>query len=291
MKPVLKRWLLGLSGLFILFISAFAISLGDAYGMTPFFLFPSTTDGRIQQVFWYFMILIMSTLGVVVGMLIASLVVRSYVKSSKIQSSIQLLGFAKYNENTKVLISHFISRIVFGVLFCVNIWVMLFDYNVFELWVKPEYLSQMYQGETMLNFPMVPWYWVPTTLVAILFSIAFVILDSGLVMVKKVPEHPDFSDTERVGNLFWNIVKGYAGISGILSFIQLILTPLGREGSLVSYPFMALVGVFYVITTIDLLKTWGCKRIFEAVKKEIPPEIIGLDYKRTPINDSKQLFE
>jgi hypothetical protein len=149
----------------------------------------------------------------------------------------------------------------------------------------------MYNPDTgaMFNFPMVPWYWLTITVTSFVFSICFVILDSGLVFIKKIPEHPEFSDTERVGDLFWNMIKGYAGVSVILNFILLIITPMGKEASLILYPMLALLYLVFVIASMELLGKWGRRLVFNAVKKERNTVIIALDYKITEISQPEEL--
>ncbi len=110
------------------------------------------------------------------------------------------------------------------------------------------------------------------------------------VLAVPEPEHPDFSDTERVGNILWSIVKGYAGIVVVLNFVSLISTPLGMEGSLVLYPMLAACYVFFIVTTIDLFKPWGQKLSFNAVKASRNPEIIAMEYKTSPVADRKDLY-
>jgi hypothetical protein len=115
-------------------------------------------------------------------------------------------------------------------------------------------------------------------------------MDSGLVSVKKLSGQSEFSDTERVGDKLFSIVKGYAGISVILSFIVLIQSPRGNEGSLILFPIFALCFVLHVIVAIDVFRNIGKKWIFKASKRYYEPQMIKLSFDKTEISDFKNLL-
>jgi len=291
MNNTMRRWIRAL--LFTLVITIFSeiFNMFDEYASRPYYIFPSVDSGYLQHAFWSFLPLITGFCMIPLGYLLGSFIIRFYIKLTKSNSMIQNIGFARIKEDSQIIKKKYLNRILFGILLCVNLWVLFFQYDIFKLTIKPEYHNDMYNANTgaMLNFPMVAWYWLPITITSLVFSICFVILDSGLVFIKKIPEHPEFSDTQRVGDLFWNMIKGYAGVSVILNFILLIITPMGKEASLVLYPFIAFLYLVFVIASMDLLGKWGRNLIFNVVKKERNPIIITLEYKTTEINQSEEL--
>lgn len=292
MKPELKRWIISLLIPILVVIFTAIGNMIDMYGNTTWYIWPPFLEGSMQQLFWTIIPILVGFCLIPIGNLLAALFISIYVKSAQKNPSIQKIGFAKFKDSPKLMRKRFLVRLIFMVLLCVNIWVLFFQYGVFKLMVNPIYYDRMYdQLGTMLNFPMVPWYWIPIAVSSIVFTIAFVILDSGLVFVKKIPEHPEFSDTERVGDLFWNLIKGYAGISVIINFITLLSSPFGREGSLVIYPLLAATYLVFIIFSIDLFKNWGRRMIFNAVKKVFKTEIIALDFKITELNNPEELSE
>jgi hypothetical protein len=292
MQAVLKRWFYAL-----IFESVFTLMLiisnyADDFNQTAKYIFPTGVDGYTQQTFFILLQFFMPFVMVPIGTLLSPLFVRLYLSISKRVKSIEMVGYARYEESKREVRYHYVTRVIFGALLCVNIWVILLQSNAFSFWVTPTSRGAMFnEAGTMFNFPMVPWYWFPLAITGLLFSICILILDSGLVFVKKIREHAQFSDTERVGSLLWNIVKGYAGVSVIINFSIWMLTPYGREASMLTYPFMTAAQIVFTIATIDLMRNWGRHLIFNAVKKNRPPEIIALDYKRTPIQDLKELYE
>ncbi len=292
MKPVLKRWILAFLVEITILISTTVGNAIDALkGSFPaYFTFP-LLDGVWQSLVWYALAIVIVLALVPIGYVLGSMFIRIFVKLAKPGKKIQFIGFARIQLSPIVQWKQILTRVFFGVLLSVNFWILLFQYNMFPFWIKPEYYDRMYSvNGSMLNFPMIPWYWLPNAITCFLLTICFMILDSGLVYVKKVPEHPDFSDTERVGNILWSIVKGYAGIVVVLNFVSLISTPLGMEGSLVLYPMLAACYVFFIVTTIDLFKPWGQKLSFNAVKASRNPEIIAMEYKTSPVADRKDLY-
>lgn len=160
-----------------------------------------------------------------------------------------------------------------------------------KFFLSEEGKEKMYVKDTgqMLNFPMVIWYWLPVFIASIVIAMCAVIQDSGLVSITKLSGQSEFADTERVGDRFFAIVKGYAGIAVIINFYLLLTTPLGQEGSLVIYPILALVLMGHAIVAIDMFRNVGIKWIHKAVRSSYPPQLIELSYNKIDI-DPKELI-
>ncbi|MBD3340180.1 MAG: hypothetical protein GF353_13795 [Candidatus Lokiarchaeota archaeon] len=125
----------------------------------------------------------------------------------------------------------------------------------------------MYDSDGRIyNFVFIPWYWLPIFVTTLLFAMCAAIQDSGLVTIRKLYGQSEFADTERVGDRIFAVVKGYAGVSVIINFYFLITTPLGREGSLVIYPLLAVIFMIPFIIAIDLFRNIGIMWIHKAVK-------------------------
>ena len=164
--------------------------------------------------------------------------------------------------------------------------------TLMRLWLTPDGLSNMEGTEGQyLNFVFVPWYWVPIFITALVFALCSAIMDAGLVSVKQLSGQSEFSDTERVGDKIFSIVKGYAGISVIMSFIVLIQSPRGNEGSLVLFPIFALCFILHIIVAIDVFRNIGKKWVFKAAKKYYDPQMIKLSFEKTEISDFKDLVD
>lgn len=222
----------------------------------------------------------------------AYIIVILFCKVSKLSKRIEFVGYASIDRTPKYLKKRYIIQIIFAVLLCVNIWIVLVsNENIMKFWLTEEGIETMEGSEGQYyNFVFVPWYWIPAFITSLVFAMSIVIVDSGLVLVRKLHGQTDFSDTERVGDKMFSIIKGYAGISVILSFIQLIQSPRGNEASLVLYPLLALIIILPFIFAIDLFRGFGIKLIFSAVKSYYTPQLIKISFEKTEISGYKEIL-
>ncbi len=256
------------------------------------YIIPFGKNGADQQLFFWGLMLLLPYLAIFLGFGLSYGIVWLYMRYTKFSKRIEFVGFSKIINADLMSKRRYLIQMIFGLLLCMNIWIYLLGSGFFDFWVAEEYKSWMYTEDgAMLNFPMVPWYWVPMFITTFVFAACSAITDSGLVTVKKLPEHKEFSDTERVGDKIFTIVKGYAGISVIIGFIGILQTPLGKELSLVVYPINVLYFLFPVILAIDILKDFGRRVVFKAVKTQYEPQLIALSSEKKPITNRKEIYE
>ncbi len=239
-----------------------------------------------------FMALFLPYLAIFLGYGLAYLVVRIYCKLTTFSKRTEFVGYARIDRSGKYLRKRYLIQLIFATLLCINIWIFLVSSTeIMQLFLSKKGIELMYDKITgqMFNFPMVPWYWAPLFITSLVFALCAVIQDSGLVTIKKLSGHSEFADTERVGDKLFGIVKGYAGITVIINFYMLIITPLGKEGSLVIYPVLALILMIHLIIAIDMFRNVGIKWIHKAVKSSYPPQLIELSFTKTDI-DTKDLL-
>nr|MDO8109892.1 hypothetical protein [Candidatus Sigynarchaeota archaeon] len=292
MKPILKRWLASLTlcvGVF--YIANILSCLLDPWNDPLFYIFPQAATGGLQELFFLGVMFVIPFFMIPLGHGISALIVIIYLRIAQSSKKIVFLGFARIAQDSSIIKKRYWNQVLYGVLLCINIWVLLFQTDAFFFWIRQDAVIRMFNDNgTMLMFPMIPWFWFPLAISVLILTTCFSILDSGLVCIKKIPEHPQFSDTERVGNIFWNIIKGYAGISVIASFALLLFTPYGREASLITFPVYMALNVFFYMATEELTQNWGRKIIFTIVKRNRDPEIIELNYEKKAVDDFNQLF-
>ncbi len=294
-KPKKTKKIILLLGLYISILSLFIIgSILDVFNAKSFYIFPPTENGYLQQIFFYGMMIIIPNIAILIGFAAGLLFIRIYLWMTKRMKSIQMIGFARFDETRSFVRRRYITQVLFGTLLCMNIWIILLQTYSFEFWIKDEYKYLIYDRSSgsMMNFPMIPWYWLPLSVTTLVMAFTFIILDSGLISIKRIRGFPKFGDTERVGNLIWNVMKGYAGISVVINFTIIITsTNLGKEASLTTYPIYTAFILITLFLTMDLYRNWTRKLVFNLVKRSTTPEIINLNYQKTPITTYKEFSQ
>ena len=288
-KLILWLALVGVQ-VFVCFITYF-VGQFDSYNKYKLYVLPFGETATDQQLFFFILAMTLPYLAIIIGFGLSYIVVIIYMRLIKLNKRFEFIGFSKVIQSEKLPKRRYLIHIIFGVLLSLNIWMIILGSDYLGIWVAEEYKDIMYDESGKLNnFPMVPWYWVPIFITTLMFALCSAIIDSGLVTVKKIPEHKMFSDTERVGDKIFGIVKGYAGISVILSFILILQTPLGREMSLVLYPILILIFLFPMIIAIDLLKDIGRRLIYKAIKSKYEPQLISLTFEKIKLTDRNEIY-
>ncbi len=291
-KKVLKFYLIGL------IISATAVivpminNFSDDYMKFKLYTLPFGETSATQAAFFYLLALFAPFLAIFIGYGLAYVVILVYCRFTKFSKRIEFVGYANIDRSGKYLKRRYLIQLLFGTLLCANIWIIIMtDPDLLSYWLSDLGKSLMYDSDTgrIFNFPMISWYWVPIFITTLVFAMCAVIQDSGIVSVKKLSGQSDFSDTERVGDKMFGIVKGYAGIAVIFSFISLLQSPMGQEGSLVLYPLLAALMILHFIIAIDLFRGVGRKWIFKAVKRYYDPQMIKLSFEKSDIADFNDL--
>jgi hypothetical protein len=291
MKPVQKRiiWSIALYvGVF--FLPNLIAHYLDTWNRPLFYTFPPFATGADQEAFFMGIMFLLPLLMIPLGVLLSSLFISLYLRLYKHSKKIQFIGFARIQPGAAATRKRYLNQMIFGVLLCINVWVLLFQTGAFSFWVLPG--REMIDPDTgrMFTFPMEPWWWLPISVTVLVISVAYCILDSGLVYVKRIVEHPQFSDTERVGSQLWNLIKGYAGISVVVSFISLLFAEYGQDAANFTFPVYMALALFFYMAILEWLADWGRRFLFKTVQQQKVPEIIDLSYTTTPITTFDQLL-
>ena len=252
---------------------------------------PFIENSAHVQLIFMIIALLVPYAAIFVGYFLASIFVRFYCRFTKFSKRIEFVGYARLERPKGYVRRRYLIQIIFGVFLSINIWIALVSSEtIMSLLLSDTGKSTMFDEDSrMYHFPMALWYWLPAFIMALLFAMCAVIQDSGLVSMRKLSGQSEFVDTERVGDLLFGLVKGYAGFSVIINFYLLLATPLGLEASLTLYPFLAMMLTVHIIVAIDLFRNIGIKWIHKAVKKSYTPQLIDLNYSKTDI-DPKELL-
>ncbi len=292
-KKKVLVWCIGIAIQLLIVVVLYIGNLADRYtGHYKLYIFPNFPIAAEQQLFFMGLAVLLPYLAIFLGFGLSYIIVLLYMRLTKLSKRIEFVGFSKVINADLISKRRYIIQLVFGVILCLNVWIYILGSDFFDFWVADKYKDMMYDPDGRLyNFPMIPWYWVPLFITTLVFAACSAITDSGLVTIKKLPEHKEFSDTERVGDKIFTIVKGYAGISVVIGFIGILQTPMGKEGSLVLYPLLAFLLLFPMIVAIDILKDIGRRIVYKAVKTEYEPQLISLSSEKKPITDRKEIYQ
>jgi len=288
-KKILKYYFIGLV-LTILsaLLPAIIMDLTSENMQNRLYILPFGATGGQQAIIFQIMAILLPIPTIFIGYGLAYLVVGLYSRLTKFSKRITFVGYARIDRSGPYLRRRYLLHLIFGALLATNIWVVIVSNpTLMEFWMSADGLAVKYHGSssTYQQFAYTPWYWAPLVLVVLIFAMCAVIQDTGLVSVKKLSGQSTFEDTERIGDKLFGIVKGYAGISVIISFVNLLLTPLGNELSLVFYPLQAMMYLLHLIIAIDLFREVGRKWIFKAVKHHYNPQLIEMSYTKKDITD------
>lgn len=293
-KKIFKYFLITFIALLsLVFILLFMRGGNDSHSVANFYTLPFGEINLEKYSFFFLLALISPIIAIFLGYLLAYIVVILFCKVSKLSKRIEFIGYAAIDRTPKYLRKRYIIQLIFAVLLSLNIWIILVNNeSIMQFWLNDSGLDSMEGSEGQYyNFVFIPWYWLPAFLTSLVFSMCIVIMDSGLVLVRQLRGQKDFSDTERVGDKMFSIVKGYAGISVILGFIELIQSPRGNEASLVLYPMLAFLFILPAILGIDAFRGFGIKLIFKAVKPYYLPQLIKLNFEKTEITKYQDLLK
>ena len=291
-KKVLKFYLIGLIFSALIVIIPAISNFSSEHMQSLVYTIPIGANGYQQSLFFYILAFLIPYVTIFIGYALAYIVVRIYTRFTKFSKRIEFVGYANTDRSGHYLRRRYIIHLIFASLLATNIWIMIVtNPGLMQFWLTDASIERMYATDgSMLNFTMIPWYWVPLVIVVPIFAMCAVIQDSGLVSVRKLSGQSEFADTERIGDKIFGIVKGYAGISVIFSFISLIQSPLGLEMSLVLYPLNAMTYLLHLIIAMDLFRDVGKKWIIKAVKHNYTPQIIEMSYIKKDIADTNELL-
>ncbi|MFX1339313.1 MAG: hypothetical protein ACFFDK_11945 [Promethearchaeota archaeon] len=289
-KAVLKYYIIGLVLIVVVLISFGISNMNDYYSKLDLYTLPfGDTAGQVEMTMMLVAILA-PYLALFIGYGLGALVVKIYCRFTKISKKIIFVGYAKLDRSGKYLRKRYLLQLLFATVLCINIWIYLVtNVELMTLFLSDEGKKRMFDSHTgqMFAFVMFIWYWVPLFIATLVFAMCAVIQDSGLVSIKKISGQSEFVDTERVGDLLFGFIKGYAGISVIINFYLLLTTPLGREGSLIIFPLLAAILMFHLIIAIDLFRSVGVKWVHKVVKGYYPPQLIELTFNKTDIDPNE----
>ena len=291
-KKLLKIYLIGLIISAIpVFIIPTITNISDATMQYNLYTIPFSEIGWQQAIFFNLIAFLVPYLMIFLGYVLAFIVVLIYTRLTKLSKRIEFVGYANTDRSGHYLRRRYIIQIFFATLLATNVWISLVtNPAVMVFFLTEEAQGIMYsESGAMYNFPMIALYWVPLVVVVPIIAMCAVMQDSGLVSIKKLSGQSEFADTERIGDKLFGLVKGYAGISVIISFFMLIQSPMGGELSLVLYPLLAMIMLLHLIIAIDLFRNMGRKLIFKAAKRVYPPQIIEMSYDKKDIADFKDL--
>ncbi len=290
-RMLFKRWIKTVIIAGIMIALNIGITFGDDAFIDRRYILPFGQTGYDEQ---YFFLLLTQTapyLALFLGFLLGVAVVKVILFFLKRNKNVEFVGFARADITHQKTWKAYLDRTLFSVLLSLNLWLMILNSVVLGFWIADPYKSSMYDGTgRLLYFVIAPWYWVCEFIAVLVFAMCAVILDSGLVAVFKRPEYRNYGDVTRVGTIVYNVVKGYLGITILISFLQTVTSPLGQEINIWTFPIVEMIFLLPFLVAMDLCKGFGRRRVVAAVKNSFPLQVLELDFKRVPVDTFEQIY-
>lgn len=239
-----------------------------------------------QRFFLNNMNLIGLLIGFLIGLFLTYILTYFYLLIMKKFFKVKTVGLAKKTSD-RMPLKTFISRVIIAALLTAS-FIFIFLENEFlaKFWWKDlddynYYLKHQSEGKYSEYFHL-PWQWIAITITIILLIPCWTILDSGLVLIKEIEQYDNFKETDRVGNYFYDFVKGYVGISIVITWIIMILT---LNVGLAVLPINTLVYFLPFVAALDLINGFSRKLVTSAASKVYELKLIDIEINKSDLKD------
>ncbi|MFX1277316.1 MAG: hypothetical protein ACFFAT_20025 [Promethearchaeota archaeon] len=236
-------------------------------------------DSRtVQEFFLGIMNPVGLLIGFIIGILLTYLLIYIYLLILKKFRNTKIVGFIRIKSDMMSL-KTFVSRVILAGFLTMSLLLVFVENEYFAtFWWKHldeynYYLQHESNGKYGEIFS-IPWQWIALTITMTLLIPCWIILDSGLVSVHEFKQYDNFKDTERVGDFYYNMVKGYVGISLFISWILMMLS--GNIGFIV-LPLNTFFYCIPFIAALDLMRNFTRKLVASAARKVYKLQLIDLE--------------
>lgn len=114
---------------------------------------------------------------------------------------------------------------------------------------------------------LLPWLWLVLAITIALMVAIWSILDSGLISIKNINQFYKLKRVEQAGKLYDRIIKGYVGVSLLISWILWIMK---LNTGIAVLPINTVVIILFFIIILEYFKPLSNKLIQNATKKVFP---------------------
>ena len=216
------------------------------------------------------------------GLILAYFIILIYLRFISFSHKIKIMkrlvkpnnfefGYAKIEPSLTPIITILIRALFMG-FFTMSILVVFVENNALSSfwWINSgDYQTVIinqafgiYSEEILL-----PWLWISVMITFTLSIACWVILDLGLIVARKKSRHLNYKSVRKVGDIIYKAIKGYVGISIILSWILFIFR---INIGIAVFPGNVFFFSILILFILDWFKPFSNKFITRAIRKNYP---------------------
>lgn len=246
------------------------------------YVFPPSNSFLVQKFILNCLVLIGLIIGVLLGLILAYFIILIYLRFISFSHKIKIMkrlvkpnnfefGYAKIEPSLTPIITILIRALFMG-FFTMSILVVFVENNALSSfwWINSgDYQTVIinqafgiYSEEILL-----PWLWISVMITFTLSIACWVILDLGLIVARKKSRHLNYKSVRKVGDIIYKAIKGYVGISIILSWILFIFR---INIGIAVFPGNVFFFSILILFILDWFKPFSNKFITRAIRKNYP---------------------
>ena len=237
------------------------------------YVFPPSNSFLVQKFILNCLILIGVFIGVLLGLLLAYFITLIYLRfiSLFVKPNNFEFGYTKIEPSLTPIITILIRALFMG-FFTMSILFVFVENNTLSSfwWINAGDYQTLITNQVFGIYSeeiLLPWSWISVIITFALSIACWVILDLGLIVVRKKSRHLNYKSVSKVGDIIYKALKGYVGISIILSWILFISR---INTGIAVFPINAFFFSILILFILDWFKPFSNKFITRAIIKNYP---------------------
>lgn len=126
---------------------------------------------------------------------------------------------------------------------------------------------------------LLPWLWISLAISSALLVACWIILDSGLIIIKKKSSHKRYRSVGKVGNYFYKYLKGFVTLSLLISWLLFFLQ---INVGIAVLPINSLIYFVLFVIILDYFKPFTRNIVMKGARKIFPSiDFLTIETKQT----------
>lgn len=246
------------------------------------YVFPPSSSFLVQKFILNCLVLIGLIIGVLLGLLLAYFITLIYLRFISFSRKIKIMkrlvkpnnfefGYIKI-EPLLTPIKTILIRALFMGFFTMSILFVFVENNALSSfwWINAGDYQTVITNQAFGIYSeeiLLPWLWISVIITFTLSTACWVILDLGLIVARKKSRHLNYKSVSKVGDIIYKVIKGYVGISIILSWVLFIFR---INTGIAVFPWNAFFFSILILFVLDWFKPSSNKFITRAIFKIYP---------------------
>lgn len=246
------------------------------------YIFPPINSFLVQKFILNCLILVGVVVGIILGLIVAyflTFIILWFVSTSSKNKIMKRLvkpdnfefGFVKI-EPSLTPITTILLRAFFMGFFTMSILFVFVENDTLSsfFWIDLLIYQTTITNQTFGIYSediLLPWSWISVIITFTLSIACWIILDSGLIVIRKKSRHLNYKNVSKVGDIVYKAIKGYVGISIILSWILFIFR---INTGITVFPMNAFLFSILILFILDWMRPFSNKLIKKAITKNFP---------------------